>query len=683
MRTVPELTQQLADDLAKTVMLQLRTSRDFKRPRMLQIKENEDLYNGIMKMSVVRETSEPFPFMSGFVDYLYSQVDEPPFVEFEHTDEADLKTAKKVTALFDQEKDSVLPNAKWNLKDRWSKKLAIFSGRAILKYFADDYNGYCSHLNVVDHYDFHCEPAGGGHLENHLFCGEEGIFVTKEELEERAEDNYYDMVQVQSLIVGGHNAEYKENDDQEGIRVNRFSQGQLDPVSNNYVGTSIYKLVEWYLTYKGVRWQVTVDDQTGTWVRVKALRDVIPPLDIYNYESFFPYITWATHEDPKVFWSKSPCDDARPIAKAINKLINQDIYNREKKNKGTRFYDPEMIDDIEALADERADSLIPVNTSGGKKPLSSALYRVEHGEISGTIDMVQFLDQYHGQKSGATASAMGSAENNKKVGIFFGEMQQIQKRLSVLNRSYREVYAELGLRFILGLEKYLTNEKSVKLIGANGIEWTSITSQDMKTNKALSIKIKGGNEESEKNAIQSERKLSALDKVKTVNPQWKDREILKNGGYSDDAIKDAFNNIDASSQELMSEAAEAIEMIVTGKEVPELNRGANVAFMQKIIDFANNLSLDDKKKENQIATTLYKFAEDHAPIAAENEARKAQEMVLQASTGVTMANANTPEGVAMASNNMANSSMNSAIPETKPKISPLSPSQAPKTPALF
>lgn len=683
MRKVPELTQQLADDIAKTVMVQLRTSRDFKRPRMLQIRENEDLYNGIMKQSIVRETSEPFPFMSGFVDYLYSQVDEPPNVEYEHTDEADYKTAKKTTAFFNQEKDSVLPTAKWSLKDRWSKKLAIFSGKAILKYFAEDYAGYCSHLNVVDHYDFHCEPAGGGHLENHLFCGEEGIFVTKEDLEERAEEGYYDMVQVQSILTRGSQQDYKENDDEEGIRNNRYGLAALDPVSNNYVGTPVYKFLEWYITYKGIRWQVTLDKDTGTWVRIKALREVIPPLDVYNYEAFYPYVTWSTHEDPKVFWSKGPCDDARPIAKAINKLLNQEIYNREKKNKGVRFYDPEMVDDIEALVDERADSLIPINTNGGKKALSSALYRVEHGDIDGTVDLVQFLDQYHGQKSGSTASSMGQAESNKKVGIFFGEMQQIQKRLSVLNRSYREAWAEIGLRFLLGLEMYLTDEKSVKLIGANGIEWSTISKADLKTQKALSIKITGGNEEAEKNAIKQEQKLKALGQTSTVNAQWKDREILKNSGYTDDGLKDAFNNIDASSQELMSEAAEAIEMIVSGKKMPELNRGANVAFMQKIIDFGNNLSLDDKKKENQIATLLYKYAEDHASIVAENEARKAQEMVIQASAGAFMANANTPEGVAMASSTMANTAMNSAVPETPAKISPVSPSQAPTTPALF
>jgi hypothetical protein len=105
--------------------------------------------------------------------------------------------------------------------------------------------------------------------------------------------------------------------------------------------------------------------------------------------------------------------------------------------------------------------------------------------------------------------------------------------------------------------------------------------------------------------------------------------------------------------------------------------------MQKIIDFGNNLSLDDKKKENQLATLLYKFAEDHASIVAENEARKAQEMVIQASTGAFMANANTPEGVAMASSTMANTAMNSALPESPANISPVSPSQAPQTPALF
>ena len=49
--------------------------------------------------------------------------------------------------------------------------------------------------------------------------------------------------------------------------------------------------------------------------------------------------------------------------------------------------------------------------------------------------------------------------------------------------------------------------------------------------------------------------------------------------------------------------------------------------MQKIIDFSTELSLDNKKKENELANKLYDYALAHAGIAAENEARDALRIV--------------------------------------------------------
>lgn len=680
---VPELTEQLADEMTKVVINQLKTSRDFKRPRLAQIKESEDLYNGIMKVNVMREASEPFPFMSGFVDYLYSSIDEPPVIEFEQRDEADYNSAQIYQSIYAQEKDSPLPHAKWALKDRWGKKLAIFSGRAIHKFYTDNFNGFRANFETVDHYDFHCEPTGGGHLENHKFCGEEGIFLTKEELEVRAEEGYFDSLQVQDILSVSTPQDYKDIQNELGERNQRFAGGNLDPVTNNYVGQELYKIIEWYLTYKGVRWQVSIDERSRKWLRVKPLREVFEPLDELGGEALYPYLTWATHEDPKVFWSKAACDDARPIAKAINKLINQELYNREKKNKGTRLYDPEMIDDIEALVDERPDGLIPIDTKGGKRNLSQALYRVEHGDITGTLDLVSWIDNYHGQKSGASSSAMGQAETNKKVGVFFGELQQIEKRLSTFNRSYREMYEELGMRLILGAKKHLTNEYAVQLIGVKGMEWRDITNTDLSTKRPLKIKIKGGADESQKNEILTAKKSDALAKTSTVSPRWKDEELLRNSGYSPEDIKDAFSTLDTANKALMSEAAEAIEMIVSGKGTPELNRGANVAFMQKIIDAATDLTLENKKLEKEIALELYKYAEDHAKIVAENERRKAQEIVLQQNTNPGMANAANADAVQNTGIKNENVAINSAIPETTPTLSPLGPGEMIKGNPLF
>lgn len=630
MPKVPEVTQQLADELTRIAITQLRTSRDYKRARMQVIKGHEDLYMGIVPKTLRNPFNDSYPFMSGFVDTLHSKIDDPPKLVYGHNDEADYKKAIKITAAFEREVKSPMPNAKWALKDRWAKRLATFSGRGIHKYYAESDPHYKSNFEVIDHYDFHCEPGGGGHLENHLFCGEENIFRTKEDLVDGAKAEYYDAEQVARIATHTNANEYKENSQEQQEKDNRHRALGLDRETNNYVGQDIFRLFEWYLTYKGIRWQLTFDETSSLWLRVKPLREVFKPHDSLNGESMYPYPTWATHEDPKVFWSKAPCDDASPIAKQINRFLNQESYAREKKLYGQRGYDPERIMDLEALANSRPDALIPVDTKGGTKSIASALYEFQSGEVKGTLDLVQFLNSFSGEKSGISPSTQGTSEKGKQATVFFGELQQVADRLGVYNKSYRECWEELGLRFMDGLDDHLTTPMAIKLMGAEGVEWTELTRTDLKTNRELDISISGGQAEDQENELISRKKLDALKSVATVNPRWKDEEALRAAGYTDEQIKRAFDPGPSASQELLSEAAQAIEDIVKGKK-PKLNRGANAQFMQKILDFATD---SDLKRE--VFDTLIEYAEAHARIAAENEARNAAQLLNDARMRATL-----------------------------------------------
>lgn len=583
---------------------------------MAKIKEFEDMYLGIVPKQLRNPFNDDYGFLGGFVDYLISEVDDPPIIKFGHQELADARSALRISAAFENESKSALPNAQWALKDRYAKRLATFSGRGIYCFYAEATPKYKSTLEVIDHYDFHCEPSGGGMLENHLFCGNEGVFKTKEELEEGAEAGYYDKLQVQDIVGNTGANDYKEVQDDLGQRLNRHRGLGLDPQTNNYTGQQVYKLVRWFMTYKGKRWYVLFDEHSQSWIRIKELKDVFT-------SNLYPYASFATHEDPAVYWSKAPCDTAYPIGKNINRFMNQELYNREKINLGREFYDPTMIMDLEALINPGPDRKIPVDTKNGQKALSSAVFRSQDAELTGTIDLVAFLDAFGGRKAGATPGSMGDAEKDKKVGIFFGEIQQIKNRLGTLNKSYREAWQELGLRYIEGLDSHLEGEMPIKLMGVNGVEWAKLTREDLKRNRSFDIIISGGAEESELNELNNQKKMQALGTVQTVNPRWKDRQALKSAGYTDDEIKDAFSPDDGASIELLSEAAQSVQDIIGNRKV-ELNQGANAAFMQKLIDMAQELGSDIP-----LATfeNILDYAIAHSEIAARNEAQKAGEMI--------------------------------------------------------
>lgn len=632
---VPELTKKLADEITAIANTQYKQSKDFKVARLKQIQESENLYFGIVEKSLRNPFNDCFPFMSGFIDTLHSKIDDPPKISFRQQELADLKKARKVTSAYNSQRDSTLPHARWALKDRWCKKYAEFSGVGVYKTYGEVVNGeFRFNLEVPDYYDFHCEPGGGGHLEYHLYCGQEGIFKTKEELEAGAEDGFYDAEQVGLVISKTSPQDYKENSDEQGQRLNRQQALQQDAETNNYVGQEQVKLVEWYLTYKGVRWYCLFDPRTMQWIRVKPLREIFS-IPKGCADALWPFVMWQTHEDGRLAWSKAPADDARSIAKNINRLINQELYNREKNNAGQRGYDPEMIEDLEALSDWRPDGLVPVNTKGGTRQISEGIFEFKSPELNGTINLVTFLDAYSGQKMGSTPGSQGAAPADQKVGIFFGEMEQIEDRIGTNNKSYSEAWAEIGRRFIIALkDKLESTEVAVSLMGSMGIEYETLTSADLESMREFDVIVEGGSSQKMEAEARDAKKLEGLKSVQTVNPRWKDKEILKITGYSDEDLKEAFSEALPGTQELLAEAAEAMQLIELGG-TPKLNRGATVAFMEFIKQYADDFTLKDPEKELMISQKMYAYCDAHAIIVAQNMSRMVEDQVQKEMMAIT------------------------------------------------
>ncbi len=620
MDNIPELTMALADQIALTAKTQLRTSRNYKIQRMTQIGESEDLYFGIVKKQARNPFNDSFPFMSGFVDGLMGKLDDMPQIEFTPADEADFNSAQKYQALFDQQVNSPLPEASWSRKDRWTRKMALFSGVGIYCLYGESYGGvFKLHFDAKDYYDFHCEPGGGGDLEQHLFCGEENLFKTKQELMLGVANGYYDESQVMKILTTGTQSDSKDNEDQNNQRLNRHRGLGLDPQSNNYVGQDVFKFCQWYLKFQGIRWYCLFEESTGTWIRVKPLRDLFPIVEATG-DALYPYVTWQTHEDARVFWSKAPCDDARPIAISVNRLLNQELYNREKKNNGVRAYDPEMYHDLESLMDNRPDGLVPFDSKGGARKAADGIFTFQVGDLGGTLDLVSFLDGFTSQKTGTQTKSQNEKPADQKVGVFFGELKQIEERVNVYNKSFKEAWAQLGYRFIQAVDDHVTGEIAVQIMGADGLEWGKFTAKDKQRNRDFNIRIKGGNAELQEGLARDARKIEGLKLTATVNPRWKDVELMKASGWTDEQIKDAFSPLTPASKALMAEAAKAVDDIARGKEV-KLNHSANLSFLQKLIDMA--LEIDDEVVQGKI----YDYVQQHGQIVAENEARSAVAMI--------------------------------------------------------
>ena len=597
----------LVSDLVGVALKQIKVATDFKRPRMDQIKKFEDNYMNKVDPKVTG-FNIPIPVLGGLVDTLMAKIDDPPRIDFSGTEEADYLNAKKINAAWLIDSSSAF--GRWSEKDRDAKKLAIFSGRAIFKYYANSDPDYSSNLNVIDYYDFLCEPLGGGHLDDHLFMGHSGIFKTDFDLNESK--FYYSDATEKLLLLMSDDKKMEDYTKNNQNKFNRMKALGLSPDMNSYVGQKVIELTEWYLTYNGLKYYLLFDPISAVCLRCELLKD------IYS-DNLWPFVSWATHKDAFNFWSKGPCDDPYPITDYIRVSLNQALENRNKKNRPQRAYDPEVFTDPELLK-YRPDGWVP-GRSGAVKPLSAGVYEFQYGEVSGTIDLVAYLNNFLGQQTGITAEAQGVNQKDAKVGIYYGNLQQVSDRLGLYNKSYSDGWNDLGIRYVTGLKDHMSEARMVRIIGENGVEWKEFIKQDILTK--YDVKVVSSSAELQSSQVKLKNRQMALSTIISnplllpqTNPKWILEEVLKNGEYDQDEIQIALDAKNENSQEIMSRAAQAIQDILEGKS-PEVYRGATVGFVQKILNYAT-----DNKIEMNIYKKLVEYAMSNIPNVKDNVIRK-------------------------------------------------------------
>lgn len=609
--------------LTLTAKKQAETCINFKQPRLAEIQKSLDLYANVVSKALPGRFNVPIPVMGGFVDTLKSKIDDKPKIIFVENDETDYKRVQKANGMWINDSSDI--NGKWALKDRAAKVSAIFSGRGIYKYFAESDPEYKSNLEVVDLFDFIFEPQGGGDLDNHLFNGQMNIFKSRSKLIEGAKSGYYDIKQVMQLLASKADSQDKTNDDEHSNKKGRYNIYGLDPDTNNYVGEEVYALTEMYTSFMGKKYQVIFDYSTGIWVRAKEIKEVFK-------SGRQPFTSWATHEDYFNFLSKAPVDDIRLVAEAIKIIFNQSLDNIQKRNWQMRAYDSDIFPDPSQLQ-WRPDGLVKANNLTGKS-ISQGVYQFETPDNTNiTVNMIEFLDGYLGKATGITADAQGSSDE-KKVGIYYGNLQQVADRLGLYNKSYTEVYNQLGIRYLDGLDEHLTEDISVKVQGITGTEWEDVKRTDFQFSRMPDVNVESSSTESQIDEALNQRRSASLASLtanpalmSSLNTNWLIRQILKQGEFTDEQIRVATDKLSDGNVEILSEAAMAIKDIISGREV-KMNRGATTGFVQKILDYEMDHELDPK-----INKKLRDYAQAHIPIAVQNMMRKQSQIMPQQAMG--------------------------------------------------
>lgn len=598
------------EKLIKQLRKEFEVGFEYKKGRYTDWNDTEDLYFGRIKQRLKGRFNVPIPVMSGFIDTLVSKIDEPPKLEFIPGTEADYRGKQKVQAFYEKVKQN--EDYDWDMLDIDGKKLNTFYGRTIFKVYGEYDKRFKFNVFNTDPYDFYCDPMGGSDLENHKFLGENNIMKSKKELEDGAKEGLYDKTAVATIINNLNETPEKKVEDSANSQENRFYAVNLKP--NFYVADGAVRCVETGTTFEGERLYVLWSYEKNCVLRVKPLPKVFK-------SNLWWWTSWASNRDIFNFWSKAPADDMRPVAEVIRILANQELDNRQKQNWGMRAYDPALFPNGTELS-WRPDGLVAVRAgSSSVQAISNGIFNFQTPQLQGTINLIDWLDNFTGQKTGITAGAQGKSDDDK-VGIYYGNLQQVADRLGLYNKSYTKCWKAIGRRFLWACKENLKKGEAIKLVGSEGVEWDIISQQDV--NPGLDIMVGGGSAQVQEDEIKKKRQSEALVSIEVnpqqseqVNAKWVIEKKLEVAGFTQEEIRQATDVEHYGNKDILAKAAEVIDDIVRGKEYKKV-RNANASFLQKILDYAYDNTDDDP----ELFTKLMAVIDEHYPIVIENMGRK-------------------------------------------------------------
>lgn len=611
-------------DITKMAFDLLINSQTFKQPRMDKIMRFERLYYNDVPPKFRQISNVVVPVFSGLIDTLLADLNDEVQLKFASKNPQDWLTLPKIQAHWEAERDSLKPNAMWNQKARWGRFNAMLSGRDIQQIYAESDPEYRSVLETINYSDFHCQALGGGDLENHLFAGREGIYRTIEEI---LNDESYPKAQRDKIKGFSFNSEFWQTiETTYGTKLQRFRSQGLDADTNSMTGDATLNLCRFIITYKGKRYKVLFEPCSQIW------------LDVAPWEGPYPWKTYATHEDHKLFWSKSFADDFFEIAQQINILINQEITNREKSNFNARAFDPTMYKDVQKLdrAQYDPDTLVPFDSAGGNRKAADGIYTFQVQGLNGTIDLTDRLMQILGNYTGANELSLGGSSEAKKPTVVIAQQQQLAKRIGFRSDPMKEMWARAGMTFVEGMEENMPSSISINILGENGfIEEHELTRSELKNLKNLSVSVISTSEQESADNIKRDSRVKAIEMV-AQNPnlsKYEKETIYRDvGNFDESAIAFLMNEESYESRKQIGHASKAIQSLLLNK-IPEVYYGADDSYLQYI----QNWMIDHKTQLKAKYQIFTQFINAMVPIAYQNVLRQkkkeAQEATQQQQMG--------------------------------------------------
>lgn len=570
-----------AEEAAAKAFLLWCNSQIYKQPRMSKIGLFERLYNNELPRKERQLFNVCLPIMAGFEDALKANLTDPVSLKFKPgKNPANYIVTPKIQSQWATEKNGLEPHQRWNKKARDDMHNAMLSGVGILKGYAESEPEYRFNLETTNYSRFHCQPLGGGDIENHMFAGEEGIYMDLEDIKNNPMFPEKYRKKIWNLNYSDEWWTYIQ--DNYGTLYNRFTSLGLDVRSNTFSGVRQAYLCQFVITIKGTRYFVLFDGISQQPLIVEKLSDF---LMMHRY----PWSTWQTHEDSENFWSKGFSDDIFAVAMTISTMVNQELTNREKQNFNPRAYDPTMFTDEAKLdaASYYPDRLVPADTNMGTRKIDEGVYSFKVNQLEGTINLAQWLDGYLADKIGMGSGGVGG-KGKQSAQVVLANQQAVAKRFGFRAEPCKEAWARIGENYVSGLKNFMPAKLAVEIIGEDGFtEEAELKRVEMRKAGTIGVEVISESSEQQESATKKQARAQSLDALaqdQNVNSKWRTEQRLRLGEWPDGEITMAMDTQTYGSKKQIAKASAAIQDLLRGK-IPTIYYGADMGFLQYIQDF--------------------------------------------------------------------------------------------------
>ncbi|HKQ06132.1 MAG TPA: hypothetical protein VJ464_13435 [Blastocatellia bacterium] len=438
-----------------TLQTNLESDRKFRERRHSQWTDNYTLYRDTVIVNrLTQRQSVNVPLMKESMRTILSGIDDPPDNYYENLD-----NDKQKELFMNEYWKWVFDMNKLEIKDIIDKKQVLLYGRSFIKLNIVNGQFYVEVLDPQDVLvDRYIDPSD---IETARRVIHTGIFSA---LSDVAQNPMYDQEAITKLKeFFATNAGLIKNEENTRImqdKNQRMSDMGVPDANNPILGETYVELNEHYVKV----WdEEAKEDKIILCVTAEGQVLMQKPLKEVMNINFYPFVTWADDIERTDFWSDGWADVARVPNQVLNVWLSQLVENRTLRNFGMNFYNSSIEGFNPTTYQPAPFGWYPI-PAGKDGDIQKVLKRVEVPDLSESLDEMQFLIGMVERSTAATAIEKGESPEGQ---VTLGEVKLLdakaQKRITSMSKFYRQVWKDLGDKFVMIVEANPDKLDAVKL----------------------------------------------------------------------------------------------------------------------------------------------------------------------------------------------------------------------------